>query len=149
MWATQERTSQSHHFGIETKLQCREVLEMIISQSHHFGIETENWSIDTYLEWGSQSHHFGIETVVSFFLFFVCLTLNRTILELKRFAIDIQCNSINSLNRTILELKLVFDTIDKPEQVLSIAPFWNWNKIFITNNFLILNLSIAPFWNWN
>ena len=73
----------------------------------------------------SQSYHVGIEMLLMPQGKISCLTLNRTMLELKFYG-DIKfSNPADSLNRTMLELKSKHTVILYLLLILSIVPCWN------------------------
>jgi len=99
-----------------------------------------------------QSYHFGIETCIIWNCLQVQKSINRTILELKRYNYRICTTNILTINRTILELKQYkYWNIRLLYRKLSIVPFWNWNFLdFIDNSgkLIAINRTILELKHW-
>jgi len=143
------KCSQSHHFGIETFTGQVGNYRLAASQSHHFGIETEYDSLSSRSLEFSQSHHFGIETFLFRNNLFQSWFSQSHHFGIETFGQEELINCRDSLNRTILELKQYINRASNIGFRLSIAPFWNWNCLRLRWTGDWQNLSIAPFWNWN
>ncbi len=107
------RDYKSHHSGIETELEDaaysndiainRTTLELkrrsfnifregLFYKSHHSGIETLMLIVLRTLLLTYKSHHSGIETWLKASMSRICITINRTTLELKRYIAELPEN---------------------------------------------------------
>ena len=129
------------------------------------------WLQRQWIKLRSQSHLIGIETTGLDRIATAADNLNRTLLELKQWRLDVfrmfqvylnrtllelklaSRQSINRfppyLNRTLLELKLGGAYAKERKERISIAPYWNWNLLLHNSKVSVRLISIAPYWNWN